>query len=176
MPLVKELTRSFAGGEITPEMYGRMDNVKFQTGLALCRNALVLPHGPVTKRPGTAYVRTAGSSLNKVRLIPFTFSATQTMVLEFGHNYIRFHTLGATLESSPGVAYSVATPYAGTDLFDLEYTQSNDVVTITHPSYAPRELRRLGALSWTLTAPALGAAVTVPGTPTVVATAGAGTA
>lgn len=176
MPLVKELTRSFAGGEITPEMYGRLDNVKFQTGLALCRNALVLPHGPVTKRPGTAYVRTAGNSTYQVRVIPFTFSATQTMVLEFGHNYIRFHTQGATLESSPGVAYSVATPYAGSDLFDLEYTQSNDVVTITHPSYAPRELRRLSALSWTLVAPTLGAAVTLPGTPTVVATAGAGTA
>ena len=176
MPSVKELTRSFAGGEITPEMYGRLDNVKFQTGLALCRNALVLPHGPVAKRPGTAFVRTAGDSTYQVRVIPFTFSISQSMVLEFGHNYIRFHTLGATLESSPGVAYSISSPYAGTDLFDLEYTQSNDVVTITHPGYAPRELRRLGALSWTLTQPTLGNALTAPGTPTVVATAGTGTA
>lgn len=179
MPLVKELTRSFAGGEITPEMYGRLDNVKFQTGLALCRNALVLPHGPVTKRPGTAYVRTAGDSTNRVRLIPFAFSASQTMVMEFGHNYIRFHTLGATIESSPGTAYSISTPYAGTDLFDLEYTQSNDVVTLTHPSYAPRELRRTtpgGVFTMTLTAPTLGSALTLPGTPTVVATAGTGTA
>jgi len=176
MPLIKELTRSFAGGEITPEMYGRLDNVKFQTGLALCRNALVLPHGPVTKRPGFAYVRTAGDSSYAVRLVPFAFSASQTMVLEFGHQYLRFHTLGATLESSPGVAYSIATPYAGTDLFDLEYTQSNDVVTITHPSYQTYELRRIAALNWTLTAPTLGASPTVPGTPTVTATAGVGTA
>ena len=28
----KTLFQSFAGGEITPEMYGRLDLVKFQTG------------------------------------------------------------------------------------------------------------------------------------------------
>jgi hypothetical protein len=174
MPLVKELTRSFAGGEITPEMYGRLDNVKFQTGLALCRNAMVLPHGPVTKRPGFAYVNTAGNSTLQVRLIPFAFSATQTMVLEFGHNYIRFHTLGQTLVSG-GSPYQISSPYASTDLFDLEYTQSSDVITITHKSYPVYELRRLSALSWTLTAPTLGATPTVPGTPTGAATAGTGT-
>jgi hypothetical protein len=38
--------RSMAGGEITPEMYGRIDDVRYQTGLALCRNFVTLPHGP----------------------------------------------------------------------------------------------------------------------------------
>lgn len=175
MPLVKELTRSFAGGEITPEMYGRLDNVKFQTGLALCRNGQVLPHGPVTKRPGFAYVRAAGNSSYQVRLIPFAWSASQTMVLEFGHNYIRFHTQGATVLSG-GVPYQITTPYSATDLFDLDYTQSADVVTLTHPNYPTQELRRLGATSWTLTAPTLGSSPTVPSTPTVTATAGTGTA
>jgi hypothetical protein len=33
-------------------MFGRIDNLKNQTGLALCRNAIVLPHGPASKRPG----------------------------------------------------------------------------------------------------------------------------
>lgn len=175
MPLVKELTRSFAGGEITPEMYGRLDNVKFQTGLALCRNAIVLPHGPVTKRAGLAYVNTAGNSAVAVRVIPFAFSASQTMVLEFGHQYIRFHTQGGTVLSG-GTPYQISTPYSSTDLFDLEYTQSNDVVTITHPSYAPRELKRLGATNWTLTQPALGTALAVPTISSVSATAGSGTA
>lgn len=175
MPLVKELTRSFAGGEITPEMYGRLDNVKFQTGLALCRNAMVLPHGPVTKRSGFAFVNSAGNQALQVRLIPFAFSATQTMVLEFGHNYIRFHTQGATLVSG-GSPYQISSPYASTDLFDLEYTQSSDVITITHKSYPVYELRRLSSTNWTLTAPTLGATPTVPSTPTGTATAGAGTA
>jgi hypothetical protein len=37
-------------------------------------------------------------------------------------------------------------------LFDLHYVQSADILTLVHPNYAPRELRRLGATNWTLTA------------------------
>ena len=34
---MKTFFRSFAGGEITPEMFGRIDDAKYQSGLALCR-------------------------------------------------------------------------------------------------------------------------------------------
>jgi len=35
-------------------------------------------------------------------------------------------------------------------LFDVHYVQSADVMTLVHPSHAPRELRRLGATKWEL--------------------------
>lgn len=159
---VKLLTRSFAGGEITPELAGRLDLVKFQTGLALARNYITLPHGPATRRPGFEFVREAGDSTKQVRLIPFAFSADQTVVLEFGHEYIRFHINGATLLDG-GVPYEVATPYHGDDVMDLHYAQSADVVTITHPNYAARELARLGATDWTLTAITFETPLTPPG-------------
>lgn len=47
--------------------------------------------------------------------------------------------------------YVVASPYLEADLPALHYVQSADVLTLTHPNYAPRELRRLGATNWTLT-------------------------
>ncbi len=205
----KYLLRSFAGGEITPELAGRLDLVKYQTGLSLCRNFLTLPHGPATRRPGFAFINEAKDSTRAVRLIPFAFSADQTVVLEFGHQYIRFHLNGETqLEAAKaivsivgstvtvtshgystgdwvfigtrfhkvtstgantftttdlwGVAttaagataarvYTLASPYADTDLFDLHYAQSADIITITHPSYATRELARVSATNWTLT-------------------------
>lgn len=150
MAQARTLQRSFAGGEITPEMFGRIDDVKFQTGLALCRNFVTKPHGPAENRAGTMFVRAVKDSTKRVRLIPFTYSTTQTMVLEFGHQYIRFHTQGATVMNG-GSPYEVATPYTESDLFDLHYVQSADVLTIVHPNYAPRELRRLGATNWTLT-------------------------
>jgi hypothetical protein len=50
-------TRSFAGGEVTREFFGRIDDSKFQTGLATCSNFIVLPHGPVANRAGTRFVR-----------------------------------------------------------------------------------------------------------------------
>lgn len=46
--------------------------------------------------------------------------------------------------------YQIATPYDVDDLMSLKFTQSGDVLTITHPSYAPRTLTRTAAANWTL--------------------------
>ena len=173
MANARNLLRSFGGGELTPEMYGRIDDAKYQTGLALCRNFIVKPHGPAENRAGTQFVREVKTSAKKTRVIPFSYSTTQTMVLEFGDQYIRFHTQGATVLSG-GSPYEITTPYLEADLFDLHYVQSADVLTITHPNYAPRELRRLASTNWTLTtisfAPTLaaptGASATATGTGT----------
>jgi hypothetical protein len=150
MANIRTLSRSFAGGEVTPEFFGRIDDVKYQTGLAKCLNFIPLPHGPAANRPGFAFVREVKTSAKRTRLIPFSFSTTQTMVLEFGENYVRFHTDGGTVLSG-GVPYEVVTPYPEADLFDIHYVQSADVLTLVHPNHAPRELRRLGATNWTLT-------------------------
>lgn len=167
----KHLLRSFAGGEITPELAGRLDLVKYQTGLALARNFITLPHGPATRRPGFEFIRAAGNSSHPVRLIPFTFSADQTAVLEFGHQYIRFHIGGATLlDPATGLPYQISSPYQGADLFDLHYAQSADVITITHPGYATRELKRLGATNWLLTPLSFGPPTNAPTNVTVTAT------
>lgn len=291
---MKTLQRSFAGGEITPELYGRLDLAKFQTGLARAENFIILPHGPAANRPGTEFVAEVKDSAAKTRLIPFAYSTEQTYALEFGNQYVRVHTQGATvLAAGPdiltngefttdltgwtdesGVSASiawnagsggrlalvsvapgafptarqapiattigetytvsvtttgavklgiwnpalevyvnetvtnttytteftatattatldltgdgntttyvssvsmglantpleVATPYITADLFDLHYVQSADVLTIVHPDYAPRELRRLSATSWTLT--------TISFTPTISAPTGLST-
>jgi len=104
----RALWRSFAGGEITPELLGRIDITKYQTGLATCLNAVVLPHGPAARRPGFGFVQRARDSAHKVRLIPFAFSATQTVIIEFGYQYARFHINGQTLLES-NIAVSAIT-------------------------------------------------------------------
>ena len=302
MANIRTLDRSFGGGELTPEFFGRIDDVKYQSGLAKCRNFITLPHGPATNRPGTAFVREVKTSAKRTRLIPFSYSTTQTMVLEFGDQYIRFHTNGSTLMGAtreavtngefatnitgwtdastapatiawdagsggrlklnssgtatiarqqittvigvtysvtidvqtvnvnlrlgtsaggtqyfsyallptgvstytftatattawvdihsastnfiksisitgvetPTAPYEVATPYLEADLFDLHYVQSADVLTICHPNYAPRELRRLGANNWTLSTILFASAVLAPTSVSAVATVGSG--
>lgn len=210
MSSTKSYLRNFSGGEISPELAGRLELQKFQTGLSLCRNFMVLPHGPVARRPGFEFMAEAKDSTRPVRLIPFAFNATQTAVLQFGHQYIRFHINGGallegtvaissisgnTVETSAAHGYSdgdwvfignrfhvvtvvdtdtftttdtwgenttaagttaarvytIASPYDEADLFDLHYTQSADVITIVHPDYPAKELKRLGATDWTLT-------------------------
>jgi hypothetical protein len=169
MANVRTLSRSFSGGEVTPEFFGRIDDVKYQTGLAKCLNFIPLPHGPVANRPGFAFVREVKTSSRRTRLIPFSFSTTQTMVLELGQNYVRFHTDGGTLLSG-GVPYEVATPYMEADLFDIHYVQSADVLTLVHPNHEPRELRRLGATNWTLSTITFGSTLTAPTGVTATAT------
>lgn len=173
MPNQRTASRSFAGGEITPELFGRMDLAAFQTGLATSRNFVTLPHGPAQNRPGFQFVRAVKTSSKRTRMIPFVFSTTQTFAIEVGDLYVRFHTGGATLMDGL-VPYEVVTPYVEADLFDLHYVQSADVLTIVHPSYAPRELRRLSATNWTLTAISFAATVLPPTSPTAVATTGTG--
>lgn len=297
MPNVRNLQRSFAGGEMSPEMYGRIDDQKFQTGAARLRNFVSRPQGPAENRAGFAYVRAVKDSTKKTRLLPFTYSTTQTMVIELGDQYMRFHTMGATLLqgspaaykasaaatisiASPAVVtlaghgyangdtivftttgalptgltagaiyyvvssatntfqvaatyggtaintsgtqsgthtvnryydvaslvsysglnyyckaasygnlptnttywyaepatgeYEIPTPFATADLFDLHHVQSADVLTICHPGYAPRELRRYGSTQWALVPIVFGASVSAPSG--VTATTAGGTA
>jgi hypothetical protein len=161
MPNTRIYSRAFSGGEMSPEMYGRIDDVKYQTGAAKLRNFIATPQGPAENRPGFAFVREVKNSANLTRLIPFTYSTTQTMVIELGAGYIRFHTMGATLLSG-GVPYEIVNPYAQADLFDIHYVQSADVLTLVHPNYAPRELKRLGATNWTLTTINFNAPIAAP--------------
>lgn len=161
MANIRILNRSFAGGEVSPEMFGRIDDVRFATGTALMRNFIALPHGPAANRPGLQFVREVKDSSKKVRLIPFTFSTTQTFAIEMGAGYFRFHSMGGTVLSA-GVPYEIANPYAEADLFDIHYVQSADVVTLVHPNYPPKELRRLGATNWQLIDIAFGPPISAP--------------
>jgi hypothetical protein len=141
---------NFAGGEIPPALYGRTDLQKYAQSLRRCRGFIVTAHGAVTNRPGTTFVREVKDSTKKVRLIPFIFGNDQSFVLEFGHQYIRFYKDGGIVLNA-GNPYEVATPYTEADLDKLKFAQIGDIITITHSTYAPRELRRLGNTNWTLT-------------------------
>lgn len=166
MANLRTLQRSFNGGELSPEMFGQIADAKYQSGLAKCRNFVPKPQGPAENRPGFAFVRAVKDSTKKTRIIPFTYSTTQTMVIELGAGYFRFHTMGATLLSA-GSPYEITNPYAEADLFDIHFVQSADVLTLVHPNYAPRELRRLGATNWQLSTIAFTPSIASPAAPTV---------
>lgn len=93
---LKTFKPSFSGGEISPEMFGRIDDGKFQSGAASIENMIATALGPAEKRPGFEFVK-ATKANGQARLIPFTYSTDQTYVIEMGVGYFRFHTQGATL-------------------------------------------------------------------------------
>lgn len=111
MPNVRGIQSSFNGGVVTPEFWGRIEDAKYQSGMAQCNNFLVLPHGPIQKCPGSQYVNNAKSNATKSRLIPFTYSTTQTSVIELANLAIRFHSQGLSLLAPIGAAYVAGTTY-----------------------------------------------------------------
>lgn len=159
MPSVRQT--NFAAGELDPKLWGRTDLPEYGRGLRRCRNFLVSHQGAAVSRPGTRLVReTKGAGYSgKVRLVPFVFTPAQSYVLEFGHQYIRFHSNGGTVfwpdESGPYELYGL--PWVEDDLPDLQWAQVGDVLTVTHPNHPPYEIRRLSHASWTATEVGFGA-------------------
>ena len=121
---------SFTAGELSSSMEGRTDFAKYFNGASNIENFVVLPHGPVTRRPGTYFVSEVKTSSAKTRLIPFTFSTTQTYVLEFGNQYIRFFkddgqitegnkTISGITAANPAVVTSSSHGYSNGDFVNI---------------------------------------------------------
>ena len=141
---------SFTAGEMSSSMQGRTDFQKYFNAATRIENFVVLPHGPVTRRPGTYFTAEVKTSSLKTRLIPFTFSTEQAYILEFGNQYIRFYKDDGQIQSS-GSAYEISSPYLTAELFNIKFAQSADVMYLCHPNHPVRKLSRTGHTSWTIT-------------------------
>lgn len=236
---MKKTYRSFSGGELSEDMYGRYDVDKYGTGCKSLKNFVIMAQGGVFFRPGTKFISEAGNSSKKVRMIRFEFSTEQAYALEFGDQYMRvYRNGGLVLEAAKNVVdvtegaetlfevtshgfsngnevyvsnlggivdlnqrnflvsdvtthtfklkdkqgnyvdssamtawtsggtvarvYQIATPYTESQLFDLYFAQTADVMTFVHPSHAPRELTRTGHTAWTITTPTFAPSISAP--------------
>lgn len=151
MAKVTPIQTNFAGGEISPKLQGRVDLQKYAASCKLIQNYICFPHGGVTKRSGTRHVAECKNSTSTKRLIPFVFSTTQAYMLEFGDDYIRFYRNEGQIYSSGSTPYELASPYGQEYLDGLSFTQSADILYLTHPSFSPRKLTRTAHNAWTIT-------------------------
>lgn len=147
--MAQTVQRSFVGGEIAPALRSRADLTKYATGLALCENMIIRPQGGAYSRPGTKFICEQDDHAARARLIPFQFNTEQTYILVFEDQKMRVIKDGG-LVTSGGSVYELTTPYTTADLSRLQFTQSADVMTITHPSYDTRDLSRTDHDAWSL--------------------------
>lgn len=145
----KVLQNSFLGGVVSPALLSRVDLPDYQQGAAELTNFVINPQGSITSRGGFRFVAPVKDDKHKVRLIPFRFASDQTLVLVFGHLWMRIVTEGKVLLDGDK-PYEIETPYSEDDIFNLEYTQNADIITLTNPNHSPKELRRYGATDWRL--------------------------
>ncbi len=166
---------SYNSGEIGGLMQGRSDDSKYASGLARCLNAFVTPQGPIKNRAGFMYVATVKGNTSKPRLIPFTYSADQTVVIELGDKYARFYTWGRQLlDPETSEPYEIETPWAVADVFDIHYVQNADIMTLVHPNYPPHEIRRHSETDWRCTPVVLNTTLQPPTVITLEKTEGSG--
>lgn len=245
--MVTTIQPSFAKGEISPTLHGRVDTAMYAVALKSASNVIVRKTGGVDNRPGQYFIGPAKSHDYAPRLRRFQFKTTDAYMLEFGHRYMRvIRNDGYVLETAKTIAsatqaypvvltvtghgwsngtqvfvvngggmteiegrffsvsqktantfelvdqifqedvngasytayssggtvariYEIETPYDKLHLRELKFKQSADVVTITHPLYAPMELTREDHDDWTLTAPTFEPSVEPPENLAVVA-------
>lgn len=148
MSHVTPLQSSFNGGELSPRLRDRIDLSVRQIGVEKMLGYLPLLQGAAEACPGTVHIAAARD--DNVRIIPYIFNATQSYVVELTDNKARFYTNGVRIEDD-GAPYEISTPWAGLDLAELTYEQSQDVLYIYHPDVQTRKLSRTSATTFALT-------------------------
>lgn len=148
---IHQLQPSFAGGEISPSLHGRVDSAAYGSWIKTARNFYVHPQGGASNRPGTLFMGAAKEPGKPCRVIPFVLSEEEAYVLELGEHYLRVYTSGGQLVASDGTPYEIETPYAAHDVGYLNYTQYDQTLFLTHPQYPPKQLTRVERGSFVFT-------------------------
>lgn len=150
---VETIQTSFVGGEFAPALFGRTDIAQYANAAATMENFLIRPYGSVISAPGTEFISECktGGSTGISRLISFSFSRTDSYIIEMGVEYFRFYTDGGIVVSPGTTPYEVAHTYTADELFEVQYSQINDVIYLSHPDHRTQKLTRVSSTSWTLT-------------------------
>ena len=73
MSRVSVISTNFTAGELSEDLFGRVDITKYNNGAATLENFIVQPHGGITRRSGTRFVKEIKTSSAKTRLVSFEF-------------------------------------------------------------------------------------------------------
>lgn len=90
MPKMSKIQSAFTTGEVSKQVYGRVDKPQYEAALQYCQNYLPIIQGPLIRRPGTKFVSYVKDPKKLPSLIPFQFSITQNYMIEAGDKYFRF--------------------------------------------------------------------------------------
>mgnify|MGYP001250087363 CR=1 FL=1 len=140
---------NFTTGEMSPRMFGRVDVSKYYNGVEKLQNFLIMPQGGIKRRSGTRFVAEVKDSTKPVIVVPFQFSTTQAYILEIGDGYMRVYMDESQVLASNGTdIYEITTPWTGSQLFNLSFTQSADVLFIAHGDVMVKKISRTGHNDW----------------------------
>ena len=139
----------FTAGELTPWLSTRFDLQAYRRGAALLRNFEVQPYGGIQRRRGTEYISMAAEQSGALRLVPFHFSESDALMLEFFPGGMRVYRDGILQCADGSTPYMATTPWKTADeIAALRFTQVNDVIYVTCPYCCPYRLERRADTDW----------------------------
>ncbi|MDR0466688.1 MAG: hypothetical protein LBH94_04965 [Deltaproteobacteria bacterium] len=139
------------GGEISPEMHCRFDQPRYQSGAYEMLNAVPMPQGGATKRPGTTFCGLAEAQPDQeeaegggaARLVPFVYDGQHRMIeLAAGRGRV-WYPNGALV---PGGTFDH--PYESDELAVLRFAQSADVIYVVSARRKPAKISRYADDDW----------------------------
>jgi hypothetical protein len=152
MSAIKIVQSAFVAGEVSPNVYGRVDRDFYFKALQKARNVYVTPQGGVRRREGMGMVAETPSSV-QVRLVEFSFgdpgTGPQDYLLEFSPQRMRVFkadVLVADFDSGDDADLTVLTAPV---IAAMDYTQSADTLLLTHKSIQPLKITRTSDTAWT---------------------------
>lgn len=137
---------AFTTGEVSSDVSSRFDLEQYKSALLEAENVVIRPYGAVAKRQGSQYVGQVKYSDKPTRLFEFTTNTNNSFMLEFGDKYIRVWNYGVY------TGIEVTTPFTSDILFDINCSQSGDVMFICSGKYPIQTLSRYSDTDWRLSA------------------------
>lgn len=141
---------SFSRGEASPIAAARTDAAFYANALSVCLNFFIRAEGGASNRPGLQFI---GKCISNVPtgsyLLPFIFNNSQSYVCEFAAGSITTYANGALIQAG------IINPYAITDLQNIRWAQSADVMNVVVNTQPPYKLTRTTVTSFTFTSPQL---------------------
>lgn len=153
MPKAVVAYNNFAKGKVDHDLMARFDLPLYPTSADVMRNFFTNFKGNAIYRTG---LQDMVGEFEDCVFQEFLFRNDQNYIMVFYGTTIRFltyasdGTFGWVLDSGGPAILEVTTPYSLDECRDLQFAQNGDVVIITHPDYAPRELTRTGAAAFSI--------------------------
>ena len=87
---------------------------------------------------------------NRVRVIPFEYSNTDTYIIKLSDEYITFYRDGGQILDDSNDPYYIDSNFTTEQLRGIQYVQLNDIMYMVHPDLCPKKLSRTDHDDWTI--------------------------
>jgi len=154
---MRTIQNSFIAGELTPSLHSRHDLKAYFNGAQRIHNMTVIPQGGARKRMGTD-IQEELTSYAPYKLIPFYYDretcilvVLTTLKAYFIEKDISDQKYYFVTELGNTTPFYIATPFAASELTNINHYQIGDTVYLCSPERAVAKLKRYGTRDWTIT-------------------------